>query len=202
MTKTIPILAGIVLSVILISGFNVPDAAAMGFLKIDDIKGESTDEAHKEWIDVLSMQWAVDKKPTKRDGQFKDNGPALVQDMKFTYAYEKSSPQILEALTSGKHLEIVEIELTKKVPGTSRICVGDGSSIPESCNATYLRYEMKNSQITSYQTGGSSGDIPTEHVTLNFEEVKVTYTEYDDEGNPKGETTTTVMVKGKKILEN
>ena len=201
MTKTIPILAGIVLSVILITGFNVPDAAAAGFLKFDGVDGESKDKDHDKWIDVGSSQWDVSKKPTKRDGQFKDKGPVLVQDMKFTYAYEKASPKLLEALVSGKQFEIVEFELTKEVPG-SRICEGDDGSIPEFCNVTYLRYEMEKARITSYQTGGSAGDIPTEHISLNFAKVKVTYTEFDAAGGLVGETSSTVIVKGKKILEN
>jgi type VI secretion system secreted protein Hcp len=201
MTKTITILAGIVLSVVLITGFNVPDAAAAGFLKLGDIKGESTDEAHKDWIDVLSIDWGASKKPTKRDGQFKQRGPVLVQDMAFTYAYEKASPKLLEALASGKQFEIVEFELTKEVPGT-RICAGDDGSIPEVCNVTYLRYEMEKARITSYQTGGSTDDRPTETLALNFETIKVTYTEYDDAGDPVSETSSTVVIKGKKILQN
>ena len=201
MTKTITVLAGLVLSVILITGFNVPDAAAAGFLKFDGVDGESIDKDHDKWIDVLSIDWGVSKKPTKRDGQFKEKGPALVQDMQFTYAYEKSSPKLLEALASGKHFEIVELELTKEVPGT-RICAGDDGSIPALCNVTYLRYEMEKARIVSYQTGGSAGDIPTENISLNFDKIKVTYTEFNSAGEPEGETTTTLIIKGKKILEN
>jgi hypothetical protein len=34
--------------------------------------------------------------------------------------------------------------------------------------------------------GAAPGEVPTESTTLNFEEIKVTYTEYDAEGGSKG----------------
>ncbi len=33
------------------------------FLKIDGIAGESTDDKHKEWIDVLSFSWGDPRAP-------------------------------------------------------------------------------------------------------------------------------------------
>ena len=66
--------------------------------------------------------------------------------------------------------------------------------------ATYLKFEMKNVQITSHSVGGSVDDgRPVVTYGHNFEEIKVTYTEFDDKGQSKGNVETTWKVeKGEK----
>jgi len=64
--------------------------------------------------------------------------------------------------------------------------------------ATYLKYELKNVMVTSYQTNASGNDEagpPTVVVGNNFEEIKVTYTEYDKEGSSKGAVETEFKVE-------
>ena len=58
----------------------------------------------------------------------------------------------------------------------------------DSGRVTYYRYELKNVLVTSYNVSGSgqSEDVPMEDFSLNFEEVKVTYTENDNKGKSKG----------------
>jgi type VI protein secretion system component Hcp len=41
---------------------------------------------------------------------------------------------------------------------------------------TYLKYELKNVMISSYSVSAESGR-PMEQFSINFEEIKVTYTE-------------------------
>lgn len=53
----------------------------------------------------------------------------------------------------------------------------------------YLKYELTNVIVTSYNISGSgqSESVPTESLSLNFEEIKVTYTEQDKAtGQSKG----------------
>ena len=52
---------------------------------------------------------------------------------------------------------------------------------------TYYSIELSNVGIIEYTIGHSKqADVPTETMSLNFEEIKVTYTEYDSEGKSKG----------------
>jgi len=52
---------------------------------------------------------------------------------------------------------------------------------------TVYRYELSNVLITSfYCSGDTSQDVPLEEFSLNFEEITVTYTEFDAEGKSKG----------------
>lgn len=40
---------------------------------------------------------------------------------------------------------------------------------------TYLKVELTNVMVTSYAVEATPGERPTEHISLNFEEIKVTY---------------------------
>jgi len=55
---------------------------------------------------------------------------------------------------------------------------------------TYYQYELKNVLVTSYRVNirvdASGQDVPTEEFSLNYEEIKVTYTETDSAGRMKG----------------
>ena len=50
----------------------------------------------------------------------------------------------------------------------------------------FYRYELENVMITSYWSTGNSGAYPVDTFTMNFETIKVTYTEYDEYGTPLG----------------
>ena len=107
-------------------------------------------------------------------------------------AYEKSSPKLLEATLTGKVIPKLEIELTKTVTDPTG----------QELKVTYLKYELKNVRVTSYDVNLSGSDVeapPTVVLSNNFEEIKVTYTEYDSEGNKGGNAETTWKVeKGEK----
>ena len=87
---------------------------------------------------------------------------------------DMASPKLAEACLKGEILPSVQIHVAKEI--------ADGGQV------TYYTYELKNVLISSYSVGGSSmpEGVPLESVTLNFEEIKVTYTETDDAGKKKG----------------
>jgi type VI secretion system secreted protein Hcp len=156
------------------------------FAKYDGVDGESTDANHDKWIDVLSVDWGSHKPGGGATGQSRRRGAVVVEDMSLTMEYEKSTPGLLEKLNMGEVIPKLEIEQTANYGGS---------------RATYLKYELKNVQITSFQVNASGNDESPPTVTLanNFEEYKVTYTEYDSEGNKKGNAETTWKIeKGEK----
>jgi type VI secretion system secreted protein Hcp len=156
------------------------------FAKYDGVDGESTDANHDKWIDVLAVDWGSHKPGGGATGQSRRRGAVVVEDMSLTMEYEKSTPGLLEKLNMGEVIPKLEIEQTANYGGS---------------RATYLKYELKNVQITSFQVNASGNDESPPTVTLanNFEEYKVTYTEYDSEGNKKGNAETTWKIeKGEK----
>ncbi len=166
----------------------VPQPSLSGenyFAKYDGIDGESQDANHDKWIDILSIDWGSNKPGGGATGQSRRRGSVIVEDMRLTMEYEKSTVKLLEKLNMGEVIPKLEIEQTANYGGS---------------RATYLKYELKNVQITSWEVSGTATEgPPTVTIANNFEEYKVTYTEYDSEGNKKGNAETTWKVeKGEK----
>ena len=153
------------------------------FAKYDGVDGESKDGNHDKWIDVLSIDWGAHKPGGGATGQSRRRGGAVVEDMVLTMEYEKASPKLQEKCLMGEVIPKLEIEQTSTYGGA---------------RATYLKYELKNVMVTSFQVNASGNDEagpPTVVIGNNFEELKVTYTEYDDEGGSKGNVETTWKVE-------
>ena len=179
------------------------DAAGAAFAKYDGIDGESKDSNHDKWIDVLSIDWGVHKPGSGASGQTRHRADVVLEDMTITLEYEKAAPKLLEAAVKGKVFPKVEIHFTMAPlvcsipsPGGEEICREVGE------REVYLKYEMKNVLVSSYSVSGSGldeGGPPTVVVSMNFEEVKVTYTEFGDDGSAKGNVETSFKVeKGEK----
>jgi type VI secretion system secreted protein Hcp len=152
------------------------------FIKFDGIDGESKDDRHDKWIDVLSFDWSVHRPGGGATGQSRRRGTAVVNDINVVMEFEKSSPKLLEKNLTGDVNSKVEIESTSNYGGSRE---------------TYLRYELKNVLVTSYQISAAGGDdsVPTCVMSLNFEEIKVTYTEWSDDGAKGGNVETTWKVE-------
>ena len=156
------------------------------FAKYDGVDGESSDANHDKWIDVLSIDWGSHKPGGGATGQSRRRGGVIVEDLRLTMEYEKSTIKLLEKLNMGEVIPKLEIEQTANYGGS---------------RSTYLKYELTNVQVTSFDVTASGNDETPPIVTLsnNFEEYKVTYTQYDSEGNKKGNAETSWKVeKGEK----
>ncbi|MGI9244613.1 MAG: Hcp family type VI secretion system effector [Verrucomicrobiales bacterium] len=146
--------------------------SAAAFAKYDGVDGESSDRNHDKWIDVLSTDWGMDRPGSS--GASRRRGDVVVRDFVLTMAYDKASPKLAEKCLKGEVIPKLEIEMTANYGGS---------------RATYLKYELKNVMITSFQvsaSGNDGADPPTVVISNNFEEIKVTYTEYDSSGNRGG----------------
>ncbi len=143
------------------------------FIKFDGVDGECKDKDHKAWSDLQAMSWSLHKAGGGATGQTRRRGVATVNDIVATKEFDKSSPKLAESILSGKVFPKVEIHDTTTY--------GEG-------RATFLKYELKNVMVSSYQIGAAGGGdaVPTESFSLNFEEIKNTYVEYDAAGKKKG----------------
>ena len=156
------------------------------FAKYDGVDGESADANHDKWIDVLSIDWGSHKPGGGATGQSRRRGGVIVEDLRLTMEYEKSTIKLLEKLNMGEVIPKLEIEQTANYGGS---------------RSTYLKYELVNVQVTAFDVNASGNDEspPTVTIANNFEEYKVTYTEFDSEGNKGGNAETTWKVeKGEK----
>lgn len=176
-------------------------AAAAGYLKLGDIKGESSDINHKDWIDVMSWSWSTTRtgdpdrplvagripnagveremKESGEKGGTEDIniGVGEFQEVAVSKSMDKSSPKLLEAATKGKVFisPVPRGSLTTTVPaGICRV----GARYPNgSLETQTMRFVMEDIMVTSCTTGGSGGSggmVPTEQISLNYEKVTTT----------------------------
>jgi type VI secretion system secreted protein Hcp len=136
------------------------------FLKIDGIPGESTDDKHKDWIEILSYSMGVTQ-PTS--GSASTGGGATSERAHFTdfsivKALDKASPKIALACADGTHIKEATVEL----------CRAGGDKVK------YMEYKMANCIISSFRPGGSAhgGEtLPLEEVSFNYGKIEWTYTQ-------------------------
>jgi type VI secretion system Hcp family effector len=156
-----------------------------GFAKYDGVDGESLDANHQGWVDLLAFDWAAGAGEALT-GASRRRGSAEVEDFNIVLAYEKAAVKLQEGLFRGKVFRRVEVELTATYGGA---------------RATYLRYELKNVTVTSYQVNASGSEDdgpPIVAVANRFEEIKVTYTEYDPTGNTLGNVESEYKEEGRR----
>ena len=144
-----------------------------GYIKFDGVDGEAQDKDHKNWSDIMSFGQAIHK-PGSGTGPTRRRGDVVLEDLLVTKELDKASPKLAEAVCKGRVFPKVEIHVTASYTDAGRV--------------TFYAYELTNVQVINYNISGQSqGDAPPmEDVTLNFEEIKVTYTETDNKGKKKG----------------
>ena len=145
-----------------------PACYAGVFAKYDGIDGESKDKDHDKWIDVLSIDWGAHKPGGGQTGQSRRRGTAIVEDVTLTIEYEKASPKLQEKCLKGEVIPKLEIDVTATYSETGE-------------RETYLRYELKDVLITSFQFAANGEGAAALQVSMNFTEIEWTYT--DREGN-------------------
>lgn len=153
---------------------SAPDISAGWFAKYDGIDGESQAASHEEWIRIETVKWGA-KQPGTITGS-RTRAEAKPNKFVISFPYEKASPKLLDSIARGKVIPKLEVELTLMIDGARK---------------TYLKYELTNVWVKSYSVSGSAdAGPPTVVVGNNFEEVKVTYTEFNDDGSKAGNVET------------
>lgn len=142
------------------------------YLHITGIDGEATDADHKDWIEVLSYSMGMADPEAGATGTTRRRGDVVLEDIVVVKELDKSSPKLMEKCAKGEVIASLVIDVCRAVE--------DGSS-------TYYKYELENVMVTSFHSIGSTEEgVPVETITLNYEEITVTYTETDSEGKSKG----------------
>jgi len=130
------------------------------FIKLGDIKGESTDASHKDEIEVLAWSWGVSNSSSIGSGGGGGEGKANFQDLSFTHKVDKASPNLLLACATGDHIKDGTITNRKAGKGQQE----------------FLIFKLTEVLITSVQEGGSSGgDELTENISLQAAKIEFEY---------------------------
>lgn len=88
--------------------FSAASAQTNMFLKIDKIPGESKDEGHKEWINLLSFKQGVNSSSTASLGRSIRGGATEFNDIIVIKKVDKATPLLMQKCASGEmHSEMV-----------------------------------------------------------------------------------------------
>ncbi len=144
------------------------------FLKLgDQIKGDSHDVNHKEWIEVSSFNTSMNQSGGGNiSAQGTHSGGRVdIGDFALSFAMSSASPLIADFCCRGEVIPEVNIELCRAMKDKTK----------------FMEYKLKDVMISSYTSGGASGGvIPDEQITLAASEVHWIYTPTDPEGNKTG----------------
>jgi type VI secretion system secreted protein Hcp len=83
------------------------------FLKVAGIKGESTDDQHREEIDVASFSWGLSQQRTTSTGGGAGASKASFQDLHVVTNVSQASPQLFLASAAGRHIETAVLTCRK-----------------------------------------------------------------------------------------
>ena len=128
------------------------------FLKLGDIKGESTDAKHAGEIDVLSWSWGVSQPGTAASGGGAGAGKVSFSDLNFTHNVDKASPLLMKACATGQHVK--EATLVSRKAGKGQ--------------QEYLIIKMSDVLVTGVQPS-STGEHPMENVSVKFAKIDLEY---------------------------
>ena len=145
------------------------------FLKLDKIQGESTDARHKGEIDVLAWSWGVAQAASSGNGANRA-GKACISDLAFTKLIDKATPQLIGNAATG--LRIANAVLIGRKAGRDQV--------------EFLKIELTNVLVSSFQSGASTSAVPTESISLSFTSMTVEYREQKEDGSLGNAVTATI----------
>jgi len=137
------------------------------YLDYEGIKGETTAEAYKDKITVLSVDWNVSRELSAFTGTAQDREASSTRlgDVTITKLQDNSSTYLFEEATIGKGKKAI-FHITKQ-----------GDKIEE-----IMQIELTDAMISSYSVS-IQGDRPVETITISYTEMMMAVTPTDDKNN-------------------
>lgn len=133
-------------------------------LKFDEIKGESTNAQHKDWIDIESFSWGVTNTNTVTGG----TGKVSLQDFHFTMKVDRASPKLMLACATNQRIPSLTFTIVRQDPKTGA---------PQD----YYVVTLSDVLISSYQSSGktpvagAASEPVTASVSFNYHKIHWDY---------------------------
>ncbi len=135
------------------------------FLTIDGIPGESTDDKHKDWIEISSFEHHLEQPASATASSVGGATAERVNHGTFNIVHliDKSSPKIYDACCSGKHIKEVTIE----------VCRSGGDKVK------YFEIKLEQVLISKVDVAGTTADsgFPHEQVSFSYGKIRWVYTQ-------------------------
>jgi len=137
-----------------------------GFLNIVGIDGESTDDKHEDWIEVLSYNHGITQTSNFHSGAGGGAGKCTHEDFIIAKLLDKASPKLAIACCNGERIPRVLLDL----------CQSGGDK------QKFMEYEMEDVIVASVRPSGATDGQegrPTEEISLRYGKIKFVYTTVD-----------------------
>jgi len=146
------------------------------YLQIDGIKGESSDERHKDWIECKSVSWGVEqpRSATASTGGGHTAERCEHRDIVITKLADLASPILLQTCSAGRTIPKAKLEFMRADAQGERI--------------KYFEIELENVLIGAVSPSVDEGDILCEQVGFKFSKVRWKYTQQRVAGGAGGNT--------------
>ena len=144
------------------------------YIQIQGIKGDSTDDKHKDWIEVISYNHAIQQitgGSSSAQGAFA-GGKSDHADFSIVKMLDSASPLLAKYCCDATPIPEIVFELCR--------AMGD--------KTVFMKYTMKDAIVSSTSpTGNANGDdaIPLEQVSFRYGEIHWEYTPTDPTGGGK-----------------
>lgn len=137
------------------------------YLQIEGIKGESQEDQHKDWIEVLSYNHRVDQptSSTRSSSGGGTTGASQHGDVTITKFVDMASPKLHDAVSTGKHFKKAVLDFCRQSGGSK---------------VKYLTITLEEVVISSVASDGASkgqNELPVETVALNYGTIEWVYTQ-------------------------
>ncbi|UGQ48713.1 Hcp family type VI secretion system effector [Massilia endophytica] len=146
------------------------------YLHIEGIKGESTDERHRDWIEVSNVTWSVyqPRASVVSTAGGQTVGRAELSNISFSKLADLSSPLLQQTCAMGKTIPKARFEFMR----------ADGNGQP----IKYYEVEVENVMISGVTPASGNGGILIEQVQLAYSKMKWKYTKQSIQGGMAGNT--------------
>lgn len=143
------------------------------YVQIKDVKGESTDNEHKDWMEALSWKFGM-QQPASATAS--TAGGASSERVHYdTFDFEQlvnlASPKLYELCSQGKHIPEVVIQCYR-ASGEKRVM--------------YLEVKLKSVIISKIGAASNENAFPTEKISLSFGAITWKYTQQKRDGSSGG----------------
>jgi type VI secretion system secreted protein Hcp len=133
--------------------FGFDNSAGNMFLKLDGVPGESADSKHRGDFEISSFSFGESNGGAQTHASGGGGaGKASFSSFTITRPVDKSSPLLQKGAIDGQHYKEAGIFFARKAGGTQQ---------------DYLEIKLDDVLISSYQTGGHGGSVPTETIQLD-----------------------------------
>lgn len=149
--------------------------AADVYLQIDGVNGESNDDKHKGWIEVVAVDWGVTQ-PTAGIVSTAGGhtiGRAFFDAIRITKVADLASPKLMELSAQGKTIPKAKLEFFR----------ADGFG-----PLKYYEVMLENVLVSSNKKSYGGSGLLVDQFTLHFAKISEKYTQQKIGGGAGGNT--------------